>query len=196
VVISTPRVCRYSGCPGAFEPRCAVPPGPRSPARIRTGTTGCRASGWCAWPRARTGPGPATGRPPDRGPAHSGTRDTPAAPGSSPSRDARFLPSGPRPGEQARSVNRTDVDFLPGGALSDRLRATDPGNPGRRLTCLQRPGRGVLLVHDSLMSPESGGWLCALDGPGRLSGLLLVGRVQVGVIPAVSPLAAWPEPGQ
>jgi hypothetical protein len=70
-----------------------MPPDPRSPARTRTGTTGCKESGWCGRQRARTGPGLATARPPDRGPEHSGTAGTPAAPGSSPSQDARSLPS-------------------------------------------------------------------------------------------------------
>jgi hypothetical protein len=65
-------------------------------------------------------------------------------------------------GEQARSVNRTDVDLLPTGPLSDRPRQRRiPVTQADARRAYSGPGRGVLLVHNSLISLESGSRLCA-----------------------------------
>ena len=65
-------------------------------------------------------------------------------------------------GEQPRSVHRTDVDLLPTGPLSDRPRQRRiPVTQAGARRAYSGPGRGVLLVHNSLISLESGSRLCA-----------------------------------
>ena len=163
VVISTPGCGGTPGARASLSPMCAMPPGPLSPADTRTGTAGCRGSGWCARPTARTGPGQATGHRQDHGPLRSGTADMPAVPGSSPSRDGHCPPSGRRPRRATgRCPPRARRQLATRAAPPAAAPKTDPG--AASLPCGARVSTvlGMLLVHDK---PHSLEWLAEPFGP-------------------------------
>ena len=98
VVVSTPGVWPCSGWPGVRLPQVPVAPrGRPGSARSRTGRAGCRASGWSARRRARTGRGRASAGRPGRAAGSAGRAGRPRAPGSSRCRGGPSRPSRRRP---------------------------------------------------------------------------------------------------